>query len=131
MKQLASPPSTLASSIQVLLNSIINKSGDIFLVCLYVNDFIIIGKKKILECLKNSRKQWPRVWDNRFWPYVLLSWHWSEANDGRHLYLSRKVMLKKFQMDDCKPMSTSVEYVIKLSRQMEKRWTQNIFQIRS
>jgi hypothetical protein len=130
MKQLASPPSTLASSIQVLLNSIINKSGDIscLLVCKWLYHY---REKKILECLKNSRKQWPRVWDNRFWPYVLLSWHWSEANDGRHLYLSRKVMLKKFQMDDCKPMSTSVEYVIKLSRQMEKRWTQNIFQIRS
>ena len=51
------------------------------------------------------------VWDVNDWRVYILSWFLSQANERRDFHLWRKVhkdLLKRFKMDECKPIKTSM-----------------------
>ena len=95
-----------------------NSYGDIFLVCLYVDDLIFTGSNPTMfEEFKKVMAREFEMTDLSLMCFYL-GIEVKQMEDG--IFISQecyaKDILKKFKMDDCKPVSTPVECGIKLSR---------------
>lgn len=99
----------------------VNESGDLMLVCLYVDDLIFTGSNPVMfEEFKKAMTREFEMTDIGLMSYYL-GIEVKQTKDG--IFISQenyaKDVLKKFKMSDCKPMNTPVECNIKLSKNDE------------
>ncbi|OIT38695.1 retrovirus-related pol polyprotein from transposon tnt 1-94 [Nicotiana attenuata] len=96
----------------------IAKNGDILLVCLYVDDLIFTGNNpKMFEEFKEAMAREFEMTDIGLMSYYL-GIQVQQRKDG--IFISQgeyaKEILKKFEMDNCNPVSTPVECGVKISK---------------
>jgi len=94
------------------------KNGDILIVCIYVDDLILTGNNpNMFEEFKKAMIKEFEMSDIGLMSYYL-GIEVKQKEDGIFISQQRyaKEMLKLFKMDGCKPISTSVECGLKLSK---------------
>ncbi|KAL5568431.1 hypothetical protein UlMin_025006 [Ulmus minor] len=97
------------------------KDGDILIVCLYVDDFIFIGSNpSMFNEFKEVMTKEFEMTDMGHMTYYL----GIEVQQQKHgIFISQesyaKEILKKFKMENCKPIRTPTEYGIKMSKHEE------------
>ncbi|KAK3012400.1 hypothetical protein RJ639_010565 [Escallonia herrerae] len=99
----------------------INKSGDIFFVCLYVDDLIVTGNNlKMFEEFKEEMAREFEMTDIGLMSYYL-GIEVRQREDG--IFISQeayaKEILKRYRMVYCKPVKTPVECGVKVSKHGE------------
>ncbi|KAH9650285.1 hypothetical protein KPL70_026315 [Citrus sinensis] len=97
------------------------KDGDILIVCLYVDDLIFTGSNpSLFEEFKRVMIKEFEMTDIGLVGYYL---DIKVKQKEKGIFISQesyaKEILKKFKMNDCKPISTPVEYGVKLSKHDE------------
>lgn len=95
----------------------LNQNGDMLLVCLYVDDLIFTGNNlKMFDNFKRAMAKEFEMTDIRLMSYYL-GIEVKQKDDD--IFISQKgyakEILKKFEMEHCKPVSTPVEYGVKMS----------------
>ncbi|KAE8706195.1 hypothetical protein F3Y22_tig00110403pilonHSYRG00175 [Hibiscus syriacus] len=97
------------------------KYGDILIMCLYVDDLIFIGSNSsMFNEFKDVMMKEFEMTDMGFMAYYLgieVKQQKDEIFISHETYA--KEILKKFKMENCKPISTSKEYGIKMSKHEE------------
>ena len=93
-----------------------HKNGDILFVCLYVDDLIFTGNNpRLFEEFKADMAREFEMTDMGFMSYYL-GLEVKQMKDG--IFISQesyvKEMLKKFILNDCKPINTPIELGLKL-----------------
>ncbi|KAE8667942.1 hypothetical protein F3Y22_tig00112352pilonHSYRG00005 [Hibiscus syriacus] len=97
------------------------KDGDILIVCLYVDDLIFTGSNpSMFNEFKDVMMKEFEMTDMGLMAYYL-GIEVKQQNDG--IFISQesyaKEILKKFKMENCKPISTPAEYGIKMTKHEE------------
>ncbi|KAE8735609.1 hypothetical protein F3Y22_tig00000340pilonHSYRG00771 [Hibiscus syriacus] len=97
------------------------KDGDILIVCLYVDDLIFTGSNpSMFNEFKDVMMKEFEMTDMGLMAYYL-GIEVKQQNDG--IFISHesyaKEILKKFKMENCKPISTPTEYGIKMTKHEE------------
>uniref|UniRef100_A0A2N9GX95 Uncharacterized protein n=1 Tax=Fagus sylvatica TaxID=28930 RepID=A0A2N9GX95_FAGSY len=100
----------------------VHENGDILIVCLYVDDLIFTGNNpSMFEDFKNAMAREFEMTDIGLMAYYL-GIEVKQTEEG--IFISQegyaKEILKKFEMLDCKSISTPVECGVKLSRHDEE-----------
>ncbi|XP_059668866.1 uncharacterized mitochondrial protein AtMg00810-like [Cornus florida] len=100
------------------LYSKVSENGDIFFVCLYVDDLIFTGSNP--KMFEDFKKVMARVFEmtNIGIMAYYLGIEVKQMKDGIFIHQEgyAKEILKKFKMEDCKLVNTPMEVGIKLSR---------------
>ncbi|KAJ4719087.1 Retrovirus-related Pol polyprotein from transposon TNT 1-94 [Melia azedarach] len=97
------------------------KDEDILIVCLYVDDLIFTGSNpSLFDDFKNTMTKEFEMTDIGLMAYYL-SIEVKQEEDGIFISQQRytKEILKKFKMENCKPISTPIECGVKLSKHEE------------
>ena len=99
------------------------KEGDVLIVCLYVDDLIFTGNNpNMFEEFKKAMTKEFEMTDIGLMAYYL-GIQVKQQEDG--IFISQegyaKKILKKFKMNDCKPISTPIECGSKLSKHDEEK----------
>ncbi|KAJ4716957.1 Retrovirus-related Pol polyprotein from transposon TNT 1-94 [Melia azedarach] len=105
------------------------KDEDILIVCLYVDDLIFTGSNpSLFDDFKNTMTKEFEMTDIGLMAYYL-SIEVKQEEDGIFISQQRytKEILKKFKMENCKPISTPIECGIKLSKHEEGERVDSIF----
>ena len=94
------------------------KNNDVFLICLYVDDFIFTGTNpKLFEDFKRAMSLEFEMMDIGIMSYYL-GLEVKQMED--EIFISQesyaREVLKKFKMLDCNPVNTPMEFGMKLSR---------------
>ena len=100
----------------------VHENGDILIVCLYVDDLIFTGNNRsMFEDFKKAMACEFEMTNIGLMAYYL-GIEVKQTEEG--IFISQegyaKEILKKFEMLDCKPVSTPVECGVKLSRHNEE-----------
>uniref|UniRef100_A0A2N9JBE9 Integrase catalytic domain-containing protein n=1 Tax=Fagus sylvatica TaxID=28930 RepID=A0A2N9JBE9_FAGSY len=100
----------------------VHENGDILIVCLYVDDLIFTGNNpSMFEDFKKAMAREFEMTDIGLMAYYL-GIEVKQTEEG--IFISQegyaKEILKKFEMLDCKPVSTPLECGVKLSRHDEE-----------
>ncbi|KAE8707741.1 hypothetical protein F3Y22_tig00110377pilonHSYRG00343 [Hibiscus syriacus] len=98
-----------------------NKDEDILIVCLYVDDLIFTGSNpSMFNQFKDVMMKEFEMTDMGLMAYYL-GIEVKQQNDGIFISQERyaKEILKKFKMENCKPISTPAEYEIKMTKHEE------------
>ena len=97
------------------------KDGDVLIVCLYVDDLIFIGNN--LSMFEDFNKAMAKEFDmtdiglTSYYLGIKVKQKEDEIFISQESYI--KEILKKFNMDDCNPLSTPMEWEIKLFKDDE------------
>ncbi|KAJ4709756.1 Retrovirus-related Pol polyprotein from transposon TNT 1-94 [Melia azedarach] len=97
------------------------KDEDILIVCLYVDDLIFTGSNpSLFDDFKNTMTKEFEMTDIGLMAYYL-SIEVKQEEDGIFISQQRytKEILKKFKIENCKPISTPIECGVKLSKHEE------------
>ena len=96
----------------------VNSNGDVLLICLYVDDLIFTGNNShMIKEFKKTMTQEFEMTDIGLMSFFL-GIEVKQNNEG--IFISQeayaKEILKRFNMNNCKPVSTPIECGVKLSK---------------